>query len=58
VFVPGVKAADDYSRFIGCGVAFVAYFLISRKMGVTDTTKLDNAPGFVVTGQGNWRING
>ena len=53
MFVPGVKAADDYSWFIGCGVAFVAYFPFSRKMGVTDTTKLDNAPGFVVTGQGN-----
>lgn len=53
VFVPGVKAADDYSWFIGCGVALVAYVLIATRMGVTNTEKLDAAPGLVVTGEGN-----
>lgn len=34
VFMPGVKAADDYSWFIGCGVAFAVYALIAPRMGV------------------------
>ena len=34
VFVPGVKALDDYSWFIGCGVGLVAYALIAPRMGV------------------------
>jgi NCS1 family nucleobase:cation symporter-1 len=34
VFVPGVNHFDDYSWFIGCGVAFAAYALIAPRMGV------------------------
>jgi NCS1 family nucleobase:cation symporter-1 len=34
VFVPGVNRFNDYSWFIGCGVAFAAYALIAPRMGV------------------------
>ena len=50
VFVPGIKAADDYSWFIGCGVAFLSYVILASRMGV-NTDKLDVAPGLVVTGE-------
>ena len=50
VFVPGIKAADDYSWFIGCGVAFLSYLILASRMGV-NTDKLDVAPGLVVTGE-------
>jgi NCS1 family nucleobase:cation symporter-1 len=36
VFVPGLNRLDDYSWFIGCGVAFAAYSLIAPRLGVSD----------------------
>jgi nucleobase:cation symporter-1, NCS1 family len=34
VFVPGIKVLDDYSWFVGCGLAFAAYSLIAPRLGV------------------------
>ncbi|HET7276807.1 MAG TPA: NCS1 family nucleobase:cation symporter-1 [Dermatophilaceae bacterium] len=36
VFLPGINRLDDYSWFIGCGVAFAAYSLIAPRLGVND----------------------
>jgi len=43
VFVPGINKATDYSWFIGCGVAFVAYFLLARATGIASL--LDDREG-------------
>ncbi len=34
VFVPGLNRLNDYSWFVGCGIAFAAYSLIAPRMGV------------------------
>jgi NCS1 family nucleobase:cation symporter-1 len=38
VFVPGVNRLDDYSWFVGCGVALAAYALIAPRLGVNVRT--------------------
>ena len=41
VFVPGLNHLDDYSWFIGCGVAFAAYSLLAPRLGVSIAKQLD-----------------
>ncbi|TWP35436.1 NCS1 family nucleobase:cation symporter-1 [Leekyejoonella antrihumi] len=40
VFLPVIKAADDYSWFVGCGIGLLAYAVLAPRMGVSEERQL------------------